>query len=106
MVASRNDEAAELVTELGYVPTFDGQEALPPSLVAVVGERRAAELLLSVAEDAVNVFAHLKVAKEFEGHRAVVQRAYGDERACATLRDFVRANTKVRSDFPEIIYSC
>ena len=94
--AATNEEVAARVTEPGYVPTFAGPEALPPSLVETLGERRAERLLQSVAEDAVSAFTAPGMAKEFEGHRAVVQRAYGDEQACATLKDFVRANTKVR----------
>lgn len=103
--ASTNEEIAERVTEPGYVPTFDGEEGLPPSLVAFLGERRAERLLQSVAEDAVNAFAMPGMAKEFEGHRAVVQRVYGDERACATLKDFVRANMKVRYICPSSSYA-
>ena len=94
--ASTTEETAARVTEPGYVPTFDGPEALPPSLVELLGQTRAERLLQSVAEDAVNAFTAPGMVKEFEGHRAVVQRAYGDEQACATLKDFVRANTKVR----------
>ncbi|KZV61368.1 hypothetical protein PENSPDRAFT_759474 [Peniophora sp. CONT] len=94
-VDSMIKELAAPGTEPGYMPTFDGPESLPPSLVASLDTDHAEQLLQSVAKDAVSVFTMSGLAKELEGHRAVVQRAYGDERACATLKDFVRANTKV-----------